>query len=155
MNLIKFDPWLSNRRPFIHRNPAFPSVFNDLFGGNIADFVGTDFVTSMPSVNISETEQGYQLEIAAPGLTKEDFNVALDKDRLTISAEKSAKTENNEGKLTRHEFNYSSFTRSFMLPKTVDKEQIAARYENGILYLNVPKKAEIVKEERSRTIEIG
>lgn len=148
MNVIKFDP-------FVRRNQAFPAIFNDLFGGNIADFVGTDVVSGTPSVNISEMEDGYQLEIAAPGLSKEDFKVALDKNRLTISAEKSVQSENVGDKLTRREFDYSSFTRSFVLPKIVDREQITARYENGILYLTVPKKAEVIKEEKSRMIEIA
>jgi HSP20 family protein len=148
MNLIKFDPYL-------RRNQTFPSVFNDFFNGSIADFVGGDFATNMPSVNISETEQGFQLELAAPGLAKEDFKIAMDKDRLTVSAERSMKNENKEGTFTRREFNYSSFSRTFVLPKTVDKDRISAKYENGLLMLTVPKKAEIVKEEKSRIIEIG
>lgn len=155
MNLIKFDPWLSDRQPFLHTSHRMPSVFDDFFGRNIGDVVGTDFATNMPSVNISETAQGYQLEVAAPGLTKEDFRISLDKDRLTISSEKSTKHETTEGKFTRREFNYNSFARSFVLPKTVDKDNISAKYENGVLMLSVPKKAEVVKEEKSRVIEIG
>ncbi|HLF63575.1 MAG TPA: Hsp20/alpha crystallin family protein [Saprospiraceae bacterium] len=155
MNLIKFDPWLTERRPFIRKSYGLPSVFDDLFGSSIGNVIGADFATNVPSVNISEAQNGYQLEIAAPGLSKEDFKISLDKDRLTVSAEKSLGNETTEGKFTRREFNYSSFSRSFVLPKTVDKEQIAAKYENGVLMLTAPKKAEVVKEEKSRMIEIG
>jgi HSP20 family protein len=147
MNLIKFDPF--------HRNQYVPTVFDSFFNGSIGDMMGSDFATTMPSVNVIETESGYNVEIAAPGLTKEDFKINLDKNRLTISAEKSARNETKEGKVTRREFNYSSFSRSFMLPKSVEKDNITAKYENGILLLSVPKKAEIVQEEKSRTIEIA
>lgn len=146
MNLIKFDPFLHTTR--------MPGMLEDFFGRNIGDFVGADFATNVPSVNISETESGYQLEVAAPGLSKEDFHISLDKDRLTISSEKSMKNESTEGKWTRREFNFSSFSRSFVLPKTVEKDHISAKYENGVLFLTVPKKAEVVKEEKSRVIEI-
>ncbi len=162
MNLIKFDPWLSDRQPWlnerqplIRRSHQLPNVFDDLFGRNIGDAVGADFAVNAPSVNISETEKGYQLEFAAPGLNKEDFKIALDKNRLTVSAEKSSQNEATESKFTRREFNFASFTRSFVLPKTVEKDHIQAKYENGILKLSVPKKAEVVNEEKSRLIEIG
>ena len=156
MNLIKFDPWLTDRQPQLSRKSRYlPGVFDDVFGNGIGDFMGTDFATNVPSVNISETENGYHLEIAAPGLKKEDFTVSLDKNRLTVSAEKSTQHETTEAKFTRREFNYSSFNRSFELPKTVDRDQILARYEDGVLTLTVPKKAEVVKEEKGRVIEIA
>jgi HSP20 family protein len=161
MNLIKFDPWvagsrpwLSVNRPLIRTNHHMPTVFDDFFNMNIGDFIGSDAVSSLPSVNITENEQGYLLSLAAPGLTKEDFRISLDKDRLTISSEKTSEHESTEQKFTRREFNYSAFSRSFVLPKSVDKDSIKAKYENGVLMLSVPKKAEVVKEERSRVIEI-
>jgi HSP20 family protein len=154
MNLVKFDPWFGTSHP-VRRTHTLPSIFDDFFNNGIGNFRGSDFSNNVPSVNISETNDGYQLEIAAPGLAKEDFKISLDKDRLTISSEKSAEKETKEGKFTRREFNFSSFSRSFVLPKTVNKEAIAAKYENGVLILNVPKKAEVVKEETTRTIEIG
>ena len=147
MNLIKFDPF--------HKNQYIPTVFDGFFNGGITDMMGTDIATTIPSVNVIETENGYNVEIAAPGLTKEDFKISLDKNRLTISAEKSAKNETQDGKVTRREFNYSSFSRSFMLPRTIEKDHITAKYENGILLLNVPKKAEVVQEAKSRLIEIA
>lgn len=153
MNLIKFDPWPTEGRSFLHTN-RMPGMLEDFFGRNIGDFIGADFATNVPSVNISETEKGFQIHVAAPGLTKDDFKIALDKDRLTISAEKSMKDETTEGKWTRREFNYSSFSRSFIMPKTVEKDHITAKYENGVLLLWVPKKEEVVKEEMSRVIEI-
>jgi len=148
MNLIKFDP-------AARKNLWFPSVFDDFFNGNISDFMGNDFATNMPSVNVAEDAQGYHMELAAPGLTKDDFRISLDKDRLTISSEKESKRETADAKFTRREFNYTTFSRSFILPKTVDKDRISAKYENGILKLLVPKKAEVVKDEKSRVIEIS
>jgi HSP20 family protein len=155
MNLIKFDPWPTGKQPVIHRNHYLPNVFDDFFGRNIGNVMGADFATNAPSVNVSETENGYLLEFAAPGLAKEDFKISLDKNQLKVSAEKSKQNETTERKFTRREFNYNSFSRSFVLPKTVDKDQILAKYNNGILKVSVPKKAEVVNEEKSRTIEIG
>ncbi|MDX1477466.1 MAG: Hsp20/alpha crystallin family protein [Saprospiraceae bacterium] len=146
MNLIKFDPMMPR---------TFSNMFDNFFNRSISDFVGSDFVMNMPSVNVVETDNGYGLEVAAPGLAKEDFDISVEKDRLTISARKEAKEEVNEDKFTRREFNYASFQRSFYLPETIDKDAIEARYENGVLRLSLPKKAEIVKEEKGRTIEIG
>lgn len=148
MNLIKFDP-------FLHTNQRMPSFLDDFFGRSISDFVGADFATNVPSVNISENTDGFHMELAVPGLTREDFQIAVDKDRLTISAQKTMNSEKAEKTFTRREFNYSTFARTFYLPKTVDKDRISAKYENGILMVTVPKKAEVVKEEKSRTIQIS
>ena len=146
MNLIKFDPMMPR---------TFNNFFDNFFNRSVSDFVGSDFVMSMPSVNVVETDQGYGLEVAAPGLTKEDFDISVEKDHLTISASKEAKEEVTQDKFTRREFNYTSFKRSFYLPESIDKDAIEARYENGVLRLSLPKKAEVVKEEKGRTIKIG
>ena len=154
MNLIKFQPRLATR-PYFPANTLFPSVFDDLFGKDYLNFAGSDFASNVPSVNVIETEGGYSLEVAAPGLEKEDFRISVDKDRLTVSAEKTAKSESKDGKIVRKEFNFNAFSRSFVLPETISKDQITAQYVNGVLHLNVPKKAEIVREEKTRTIEIA
>jgi HSP20 family protein len=107
------------------------------------------------SVNVKENQQNYDIELAVPGMKKEDFKISLDRNILTISSEQKAETEeNNEnGKYTRREFNYSAFSRSFTLPsQVVDAENIAANYADGILKIMIPKK---IKEENAvKTIEI-
>jgi HSP20 family protein len=108
----------------------------------------------VPPVNIKETDNAYTVELMAAGLKKEDFNIELDNELLTISSE--VKTENNteEGKFTKREFSYSSFKRSFTLPETVKGEDITASYENGILRIALPKKEEALPKPK-RVIEIG
>ncbi len=143
---MKFDPF----------KPGFGrGFFDDLFNGSVADFMGSDYGMSIPAVNVRETEEGYFLELAAPGLLKEDFNISVEKDMLVISSEKEITSETEEGKVRRKEFNYSSFRRSFTLPKTVDKDNIKANYDKGVLHLVLPKKEEVRLEEKGRTIEIG
>jgi HSP20 family protein len=131
----------------VQRNRSlFPSIWNgffddDWFGGNpnIAQ-AGT----SVPAVNIKDTVDNYELEMAAPGMKKDDFHVDLDNNLLTISAE--AKSENSDkdkdGNYSRMEFSYSSFSRSFTLPDTVQAEKIAAKYKDGVLRIVLPKKEE-------------
>ena len=145
MNLVKFDPM----RPAFRR-----SLLDDFFNNSFTNVVGSDFVRNMPSVNVTESEDGFNIELAAPGLNKDDFKITIEKHRLLISSEKESNEEVTENKYRRREFNYSSFTRSFHLPKTIDRDKISAEYENGVLVLELPKKAEILKEEQGRTIEI-
>jgi HSP20 family protein len=106
-------------------------------------------------VNIRENDNSYEVELMAPGMKKEDFNIELDNELLTISAE--IKSENNtqeEGKFTRREFSYSSFKRTFTLPETVKEEDINAVYQDGILKISLPKKEEALPKPK-RMIEIG
>lgn len=145
MNLIKYNPY----GPMSKRN-----FFDEIFNRSISDFVGSDFVMNMPSVNIVENETGFTLELAAPGLVKDDFKIDIEKDRLFVSAKNESTEEVTEGKFTRNEFNYSSFKRSFFLPKSIDREAILASYTNGVLSVVLPKRAEVVIEEKGRTIEI-
>lgn len=100
--------------------------------------------TSLPAVNIRETNDSYEVEMAAPGMSKKDFNIELDNNLLSISSEKQNETEQKEGeRFTKKEFSYQSFRRSFTLPKeVVDGDKINARYDNGVLYLTIPKKEE-------------
>jgi HSP20 family protein len=94
--------------------------------------------SNTPAVNVRETETGFHIELAAPGLAKEDFKVKMENKVLTISVKKETEKEVTEGKYNRKEFSYHSFERSFRLPETVDGERIAAKYENGILALELP-----------------
>lgn len=139
---------------------AFPSLFDDFFSRELFNWGNSNFSTTsttVPSINIKETKENYEVEVAAPGLDKKDFNVTLDNNLLTISCTKSTTTEDKgeNNNYTRREFSYQSFHRSFELPKNVvDEENINARYENGLLYLTIPKKEE-AKQKAPRLIQIG
>lgn len=143
----------------IRFNNRFPRFFDDTLTKEMDQWFEKNrgFNPTVPAVNVKETEDGFALEVAVPGMKKEDFKVELDHDILTIFSEKEDKKEekDKEGKYTQREFSYQSFKRSFRLPKgVVDREKIQARYENGILYLNLPKKEE-VKPKPARQIEVA
>ena len=112
--------------------------------------------TSIPAVNIQETEESFSVEVAAPGKTKEDFNIELENDVLTISSEDKKENETTEknGRYTRKEFSYSTFKRAFSLPDSVDSEKISAQYNNGVLEILLPKREE-AKVQAKRMIEIS
>ncbi len=116
------------------------SFFNDVWSPDFTPF-NRAYGRSVPAVNISETEQNFTLVFAAPGFTKEDIKVKVEGDTLTVSGE--VKTENNETKenIKRREFVHASFSRAFTLPDTIDGEKIEGKYENGILTVVLPKKA--------------
>lgn len=144
----------------IKRNEAnwLPSVFDDMFK---TDWLGgttnvNSIGTSIPAVNIQETEESFSVEVAAPGKTKEDFNIELENDVLTISSEDKKENETTEknGRYTRKEFSYSTFKRAFSLPDSVDSEKISAQYNNGVLEILLPKKEE-AKVQAKRMIEIS
>ena len=112
---------------------------------------------SMPAVNVKETDDQFDLELAAPGMSKADFNIEIDADVLTISSEKKEskeeKEDKKEGRFTRREFRYNAFKRSFNLPESVDAAKIAANYVDGILSVVIPKKEE-AKPQPARKIDI-
>lgn len=128
-------------------------LVKDLFNWNDKNFA--EFGNTLPSVNVKETDSNYDIELAAPGMKKDHFKISLNKNILTVSSENKSENEekSEDGKYTRREFNYQSFSRSFTLPKdTVDSENIEANYVDGILKISVPKK---VKEEAPvKTIEV-
>lgn len=145
MTLVKFNPEKKN-------NVLLPG-FNDIFESVLEDnFFSSRRMSNVPSVNISDSPDAYHIELAAPGLRKEDFKVNVERDMLTISTEK--KTESSEGdkSYTRREFNYAAFTRSFTLPESADVDRIQASYQEGVLKLHLPKKEEA--KAISRQIEI-
>lgn len=130
-----------------------PSVFDRFFDGDLIDW-SNDVNTTLPSVNIKETKEGFEVKVAAPGFDKNDFKLELNHDVLTISSEKQAENETKEGEqYTRREYCYSSFKRSFVLPDSADAEKINAEYKNGILDITIPKKEE-AKPKDKRVIEI-
>ena len=129
-----------------------PSIFNDFFDN---DWMVKANATA-PAINVFETEKEYKVELAAPGMTKEDFNVHIDEENnLVISMEK--KTENKEEKKDRYlrrEFSYSKFQQTMILPDDVDKEKISAQVENGVLNIDLPKFSEQEKEKAKRFIDV-
>ncbi len=149
MSLIK-----RNRDSF----PTFPALVDDFFGRELFNWGNSNFSstgTSVPSVNIRENADAFEVEVAAPGMQKSDFRIRLDGNTLTISSSKEHNEERKEGIYSRREFSYQSFQRSLLLPKdVVDEDGISARYENGLLELTIPKKEE-AKRKQPRMIEIG
>jgi HSP20 family protein len=133
--------------------PGFRSLFDDFFRPLPGFREEEDFMT-MPAVNVRETENHYHLEVAAPGLNKEDFKVAVDNGILTVSAEKRKSAEDKTDNYTRREFHYASFRRSFQLPEGVKEEDIKASYANGVLTLDLPR-LKAAPEVKGRTIEIN
>lgn len=125
----------------------YPSLFDRFFENDLFDWSNRNFSatnTTLPSVNIKESDDDFEVEVAAPGFVKDDFKVELNRDMLTISSEKEINNEIKEGQqFTQREFSYQSFSRSFTLPNIVDSEKIGARYENGILRITIPKKEEV------------
>ena len=114
---------------------------NDFEGWNRYNFSKTN--TTLPSLNIKENKDSFFVEVAAPGFEKSDFKIEINNDVLTISSEKKLSNEVKDGeRITKQEFSYQSFSRSFTLSELVDEEKIAAKYENGILAINIPKKEE-------------
>ncbi len=148
-------------RTLMRRNsmyPEIPSLFNEFFNGELLenrnfDNLGSD--STLPSVNIRDTENSFEIEVAAPGMTKKDFIVELNNNVLTISTEKENSKEDKNENYTRREFSYHSFLRSFSLPENkVDGSEISAKYKNGILLVSLPKMEE-AKLKPVRMIEIA
>jgi len=127
-------------------SPTWPGIFNDFLSRDWYDWSNQNFSltnTTIPSVNIKENENEFVVEMAAPGMTKDDFNIELNNSVLTISSEKQTNNQSKEGEnVTRREFSYQSFSRSFTLPVIVETDKITAKYESGILRVNIPKKEE-------------
>ena len=131
-----------------------PDIFNDFFDNSWME--RTNYTA--PAINVIENEKEYEVELAAPGLTKEDFQIQVDNEgNLQIAMEK--KTENKEGKkhgrYLRREFSYEKFAQTLLLPEDVDQEKIEARMENGVLNVHLPKREKIQKPEKVKQITIG
>jgi HSP20 family protein len=125
----------------------WPTLTSDLFDTgffprlwDFSDFIGSDWAMNAPSVNIAENENSYKIELAAPGLEKKDFKIAVNNGMITISAEKKEEKKEEKDNYVRREFSYNTFTRSFRLPENCLTDKIDARYDNGVLCLMLPKK---------------
>lgn len=136
MNLIKKQP---------RRNPWFPITLDEFFRNEWASIVPSTS-TTVPAVNVKEMEKTFQLEIAAPGLSKEHFSVEVENDILSIQSSFDQADEQKEDQFTRREFSYHSFCRSFSLPESVDPQKIKAEYKDGILTLTLPKRKEALPQ---------
>jgi HSP20 family protein len=141
-----------------NNNGGMTNLFDDLFSRDLWNWGlanNSSTNTTLPAVNIRETAENFVVEMAAPGMNKEDFKIELEGNQLLISSEKKAENKMDEGeRYTRKEFSYQSFQRSFTLPKdVVDVDQIQAKYENGVLQLLIPKREE-VKQKPPRMINI-
>lgn len=134
-------------------NVVFPAFVNEILRPDW--FGGIDnFQSALPPVNVKENEKDFELELAAPGRKKEDFNVEIDNGLMTISAEQKSEDTRSDENYTRREFSYTSFKRSFSLPKTVNADQINASYEDGVLKFVLPKREEALPKPK-RLIEIA
>ena len=134
-----------------NNNNVFPSLINEFFN----DDFGMNFLNrshSVPSVNSLENNDSFEIDLAVPGMKKEDFTIELNDKVLVISSETSNTNENDKMRL--NEFNFSSFQRSFRVPDSVDQEKIKANYKNGILKIKLPKRKESISKP-NRVINIG
>lgn len=130
-----------------------PSIFNDFFGNEWVEKSGK----TAPAVNIFETDTEYKLEYAAPGLTKDDFNIHVRNDNeMVISMEKKQEhtEKDKKGTCLRREFSYNQFQQSMILPENAEMDKIEARVKNGVLTIQIPKKAVKENAETSRKVEV-
>lgn len=128
-----------------------PSIFNDFFDNDWMFKTNT----TAPAVNVIENEADYKIEVAAPGMTKEDFNIHLaDDNQLVITMEKKNESKNDNSKYLRREFSYSKFQQALVLPEDVEKDHISASVNDGVLTIDLPKKTQEEKAKECKTIEI-
>jgi HSP20 family protein len=149
MSLIK-----KNRNSF----NMVPALFEDFVGRELFNWGNTNYSstqTTIPMVNIKESAENFEVEVAAPGMSKKDFKIQLDNNLLTISSQKESDEQTQQEGHSRREFSYQSFQRSFLLPKdVVGHDGILASYDNGLLRLTIPKREE-AKQKGPRFIEVG
>ncbi len=146
MALVKF----SNGNRGTALNPWIGDVFDNFLNDT---FLSDRMISRVPAVNISESEGNYHIELAAPGLQKEDFKINLDKNVLSISAEHEKEKKDEMKNYSRREYSYNSFVRSFNLPDSVDQSNIEAEYQNGVLKINVAKREEAKYQSREIAIK--
>ncbi|GAA4321645.1 Hsp20/alpha crystallin family protein [Mucilaginibacter gynuensis] len=136
MTLVKFN---SDKR----NNGSLLPVFNDVFDSILNDTFFNDRLTSrVPAANISETEEHFHVELAAPGFKKEDFKINLDRNVLNISVEQRTEDDNQQKSYSKREYSYASWVRSFTLPEIANPENIEATYTDGVLKIDIAKREE-------------
>ena len=141
-----------------HRNendlPVLSNYFENFLNRDFDDFFGNSISRKIPAANVVENENDFRIEIAAPGLAKDDFKINLENNLITIEASKENKQEEHDERYTRKEFCYNSFRRSFTLPNTIEHDRIDAKYQDGILHIIIPKKEE-AKKKPAREISVN
>ncbi|MFD2557267.1 Hsp20/alpha crystallin family protein [Sphingobacterium tabacisoli] len=142
MALIKFPTKTVNTDSV---NPFVNSVFDNLFNDS---FISDRLVTRVPAVNITETAEAFAIELAAPGLQKSDFKINVDKNIISISVDKVEESASDDKLYSKKEYSYSSFSRSFTLPETVNYSDIDAAYVDGVLQVKIGKKEEAIVAKR-------
>ena len=145
MTLVKFNNGQKNAV-----NPWFSDVFDSLINDSR---LNDRFINKIPAVNIAETENEFHIELAVPGLKKEDFKISLDKNVLSVSAEKKVENVDESKKYSKREYSYNSFVRSFTLPESADHAKIDAQYNDGVLSLSVAKKEEAKFQTREIAVK--
>ncbi|WP_121811851.1 Hsp20/alpha crystallin family protein [Mucilaginibacter kameinonensis] len=146
MTLVKFN----NGHKNTSANPFFSDVFDSLINDS---FLSDKLIARVPAVNIAETENEFHVELAVPGLKKEDFKINLDKNVLSVAAEKKAENVEEGKKFSKREYSYNSFVRSFTLPESADQSKIDADYADGILKLTIAKKEEAKFQTREIAVK--
>jgi len=149
-------------KALLKRDNLFPTWSNDLFdtgrflSPRLFDFSGDafDFANRVPSVNITENEKEFKIEMAAPGLERNDFKVEVEDGVLCISSEKEKESKEEKKNYTRREYSYNSFSRSFTLPDNSSPDKIDAKYENGVLNITLPKK-EVTVSKPAKEIKVS
>jgi HSP20 family protein len=145
MTIVKFNNKPSNGFGLLDNFfNDFPTLFKGDFASNFRNFA---------PVNIKETKDAYELEVVAPGFEKNDFNINVEKNMLTISAEKKSEANKEDEKQIRNEYSYRSFKRSFTLDEKVDSEKVEAKYVNGVLTLNLPRKMEVKASAKEISVQ--
>jgi HSP20 family protein len=150
MTLVKFNNRPANGFSLLDNFfNEIPTFFKDDFSSNSKDFI---------PVNVKETDNAYQLEVVAPGFEKNDFKVNLDKNILTISSERKNEVKDDSGterteQQIRREYSFRSFKRSFTIDEKIDAEKVEAKYVNGVLTLNLPKKEEVKVSAKEISIQ--
>jgi HSP20 family protein len=145
MTLVKFGKE--------QRNNVVNPFFNDVYSLLNDSFLNERSATWTPAVNIAETQNEFEVQLAVPGLKKEDLKINLDKNVLSVSADKKTETVDENKKFTKREYSYNSFSRSFTLPQSADSSKIEADYTDGILKLTIAKKEEAKFQSREIAVK--
>jgi HSP20 family protein len=146
MTLVKFNQDKKNNSLMPGFNDVFDSIFND-------SFFSDRTIARVPAVNVSESTDHFHIELAAPGLKKDDFKISIDHNVLYIAVEQQTQANNTGRKYNKREFSYSSFVRSFVLPQAADQNRIEAAYEEGILRVDIAKKEEAKSVSRKISLK--